>query len=134
MTEKSNALARAQLLMLHADTIENDSIKNMVIDSATELAVLHDEIERLRLNDAGYWWLRDWLDNNGLLVRAIRGESLAGYEHPDIEALRRDAEKWRRLLEGASIAADADTSTASAAVDASKAQRIAESALKEVPR
>ena len=48
MTEKSNALARAQLLMLHADTIENDSIKNMVIDSATELAVLHDEIERLR--------------------------------------------------------------------------------------
>ena len=47
MTEKSNALARAQLLMLHADTIENDSIKNMVIDSATELAVLHDEIERL---------------------------------------------------------------------------------------
>jgi len=48
MTEKSNALALAQLLMLHADTIENDSIKNMVIDSATELAVLHDEIERLR--------------------------------------------------------------------------------------
>ena len=48
MTEKSSALARAQLLMLHADTIENDSIKNMVIDSATELAVLHDEIERLR--------------------------------------------------------------------------------------
>ena len=47
MTEKSNALALAQLLMLHADTIENDSIKNMVIDSATELAVLHDEIERL---------------------------------------------------------------------------------------
>ena len=48
MTEKSNALALAQLLMLHADSIENDSIKNMVIDSATELAVLHDEIERLR--------------------------------------------------------------------------------------
>ena len=48
MTEKSNALARAQLLMLHADTIENDSIKNMVIDSATEFVVLHDEIERLR--------------------------------------------------------------------------------------
>ena len=97
MTEKSNALARAQLLMLHADTIENDSIKNMVIDSATELAVLHDEIERLRLNDARYRWLRDWLDNNGLLVRAIRGESLAGYEHPDIEALRRDAERYRWL-------------------------------------
>ena len=49
MTEKSNALALAQLLMLHADTIENDSIKNMVIDSATELAVLHDEIERLKV-------------------------------------------------------------------------------------
>ena len=48
MTEKSNALALAQLLMLHADTIENDSIKNMVIDSATELAVLHAENERLR--------------------------------------------------------------------------------------
>ena len=98
MTEKSNALARAQLLMLHADTIENDSIKNMVIDSATELAVLHDEIERLRLNDARYRWLRDWLDNNGLLVRAIRGESLAGYEHPDIEALRRENERLRGLL------------------------------------
>ena len=98
MTEKSNALARAQLLMLHADTIENDSIKNMVIDSATELAVLHDEIERLRLNDARYRWLRDWLDNNGLLVRAIRGESLAGYEHPDIKALRRENERLRGLL------------------------------------
>lgn len=55
MTEKSNALALAQLLMLHADTIENDSIKNMVIDSATELAVLHDEIERLR-EALGYDW------------------------------------------------------------------------------
>ena len=55
MTEKSNALALAQLLMLHADTIENDSIKNMVIDSATELAVLHDEIERLKAA-LGYDW------------------------------------------------------------------------------
>jgi hypothetical protein len=36
---------------------------------------------------------------------------------PDIEALRRDAEKWRRLLEGASIAADADNSTAAAAME-----------------
>ena len=57
MTEKSNALARAQLLMLHADTIENDSIKNMVIDSATELAVLHDEIERLR-EENRLWYSR----------------------------------------------------------------------------
>ena len=40
---------------------------------------------------------------------------------PRVRDLRRDAESWRRLLEGASIAADADTSTASAAVDASKA-------------
>ena len=59
MTEKSNALARAQLLMLHADTIENDSIKNMVIDSATELAVLHDEIERLRRDAEMMQWLMD---------------------------------------------------------------------------
>lgn len=57
MTEKSNALALAQLLMLHADTIENDSIKNMVIDSATELAVLHAEIERLR-EENRLWYSR----------------------------------------------------------------------------
>ena len=57
MTEKSNALALAQLLMLHADTIENDSIKNMVIDSATELAVLHDEIKRLR-EENRLWYSR----------------------------------------------------------------------------
>ena len=57
MTEKSNALALAQLLMLHADSIENDSIKNMVIDSATDLAVLHDEIERLR-EENRLWYSR----------------------------------------------------------------------------
>ena len=54
------------------------------------------DADALRRDADLYRWLRDWLDNNGLLVRAIRGESLAGYEHPDIEALRRDAEKWRK--------------------------------------
>ena len=129
MTEKSNALARAQLLMLHADTIENDSIKNMVIDSATELAVLHDEIERLRLNDARYRWLRDWLDNNGLLVRAIRGESLAGYEHPDIKALRRENERLRGLLLRLR-----EWDYLDGAADGPFWQREIEQALKEVPR
>ena len=129
MTEKSNALARAQLLMLHADTIENDSIKNMVIDSATELAVLHDEIERLRLNDARYRWLRDWLDNNGLLVRAIRGESLAGYEHPDIKALRRENERLRGLLLRLR-----EWDYLDGAADGLFWKREIEQALKEVPR
>ena len=58
MTEKSNALALAQLLMLHADAIENDSIKNMVIDSATELAVLREDIEALRRDAERYRWMK----------------------------------------------------------------------------
>jgi hypothetical protein len=54
----------------------------------------------------------------------------------ETEALRRDAERYWWLLEGASIAADADTSTASAAVDASKepATEPAIRARGEVPR
>lgn len=57
------------------------------------------EDEALRRDAELGRWLRDWLDNNGLLVRAIRGESLAGYEHPDIKALRRDAELGRWIRE-----------------------------------
>jgi hypothetical protein len=55
MTEKSNALALAQLLMLCHDAIEHDAIKNIVIESATELNVLHAEIERLKAA-LGYDW------------------------------------------------------------------------------
>lgn len=64
------------------------------------------EDDALRRDAERYRWLRDWLDNNGLLIRAIRGESLAGYEHPDIEALRRDAERYRWLREKDGIAVD----------------------------
>ena len=88
----------------------------------THLAAPSEDAEALRRDAEQGRWLRDWLDNNGLLVRAIRGESLAGYEHPDIEALRRDAEKWRRLLEGGSTAAAAMARLRSRATgDASKA-------------
>jgi hypothetical protein len=61
--------------------------------------VREPRLRDLRRDAERYRWLRDWLDNNGLLVRAIRGESLAGYEHPNIEALRRDAERlnWVRV-------------------------------------
>ena len=98
MTEKSNALARAQLLMLHADTIENDSIKNMVIDSATELAVLHDEIERLREALA-------WAYN----LRHLRG-------HSDPVVI---PERFAPFIEAA-LRRDASAAPAAAAVDASK--------------
>jgi hypothetical protein len=74
----------------------------------------------------GYIIGSHWLET--AYSRVCAGEAEAdvlrdcGWERVgDAEALRRDAESWRRLLEGASIAADADTSTASAAVDASKA-------------
>lgn len=46
MSDKSKALALAQLLLLHADTIENPDIQNMIIDAATELTILHGEYER----------------------------------------------------------------------------------------
>jgi hypothetical protein len=56
-----------------------------------------DDVEALRRDAYQGGWLREWLDSNGLLARAIRGESLAGYEHPDIKALRRDAQRYRWL-------------------------------------
>ena len=48
MSEKPEALALSQLLLLHADSITDSGVKDMVINSATELAVLHAENERLR--------------------------------------------------------------------------------------
>jgi len=48
MNEKPEALALSQLLLLHADSITDSGVKDMVINSATELAVLHAENERLR--------------------------------------------------------------------------------------
>ena len=48
MNEKPEALALSQLLLLHADSITDSGVKDMVINAATELAVLHAENERLR--------------------------------------------------------------------------------------
>jgi len=47
MNEKPEALALSQLLLLHADSITDSGVKDMVINSATELAVLHAENEAL---------------------------------------------------------------------------------------
>jgi hypothetical protein len=61
MNDKSNALNLAKLLMLHSETIEHNGIINrerwtdMVIESATELTVLHAENERLKAA-LGYDW------------------------------------------------------------------------------
>ena len=122
MTEKSNALARAQLLMLHADTIENDSIKNMVIDSATELAVLHDEIERLmtRLVEAKDKALRYDLDAAGISNR--EKEAL------ELVELRAENERLRGLLLRIRAWDYLD-----GAADGPFWQREIEQALKEVP-
>ena len=123
MTEKSNALARAQLLMLHADTIENDSIKNMVIDSATELAVLHDEIERLmtRLVEAKGKALRYDLDAAGISNR--EKEAL------ELVELRADNERLRGLLLRLR-----EWDYLDGAADGLFWKREIEQALKEVPR
>lgn len=48
MNEKYEALALSQLLVMHADNIQNPDVQNMVINAATELSVLHAENERLR--------------------------------------------------------------------------------------
>ena len=59
MNEKPEALALSQLLLLHADSITDSGVKDMVINSATELAVLHAENEALRRGNERYRWLRE---------------------------------------------------------------------------
>lgn len=51
MSEKSEALAYSQLLLLHADSIKNPGVKDMVINSTTELVVLHYQAERLKADN-----------------------------------------------------------------------------------
>ena len=94
-----------------------------------------EDIEALRRDAYQGGWLREWLDSNGLLARAIRGESLAGYEHPDIKALRRDAERLadenERLREALEKIADSSMSMHhSAAHMAVRLQTIAREALR----
>lgn len=48
MNEKDEALAYSQLLLLHADTITDSGVKEMVVNSAAELTILHLRVEALR--------------------------------------------------------------------------------------
>jgi len=51
MNEKDEALAYSQLLLLHADTITDSGVKEMVVNSAAELTILHLRVEALRLEN-----------------------------------------------------------------------------------
>ena len=62
MSEKPEALAYSQLLLLHADSITDSGVKEMVVNSAAELTILHLRVEALR-RDAERW--RHWRDSHG---------------------------------------------------------------------
>ena len=51
MNEETEALAYSQLLLLHADTITDSGVKEMVVNSAAELTILHLRVEALRLEN-----------------------------------------------------------------------------------
>lgn len=51
MSEETEALAYSQLLLLHADTITDSGVKEMVVNSAAELTILHLRVEALRLEN-----------------------------------------------------------------------------------
>lgn len=59
MNEETEALAYSQLLLLHADTITDSGVKEMVVNSAAELTILHLRVEALRRDAERYRWLRD---------------------------------------------------------------------------
>ena len=71
MNEKDEALAYSQLLLLHAESITDFGVKDMVVNSATELVVLHYQAERLKADNERLREALAWAYN----LRHLRGHS-----------------------------------------------------------
>ena len=98
MNEKPEALALSQLLLLHADSITDSGVKDMVINSATELAVLHAENEALTATRDRQAAMLRRLEEREAELDAEIGRLRDELRQSSIDITRAEVERLRELL------------------------------------